>query len=59
VELSNDPVEAAWQLAGISPLGPMDQIRLLRCESMTDLLQRLIELTVDATDALQASWPEE
>ncbi len=59
VQLSVDPVEAAWQLAGISPLGPMDQIRLLRSESMTGLLKLLIELTADAMDALRASWPEE
>lgn len=33
IELSDDPVQACWQLAGISPLGPLDQVRLLRARS--------------------------
>jgi len=38
VELADDPVAAAWQLAAIAPLGPMDQLELLRAESMEQLL---------------------
>jgi Lon protease-like protein len=59
VELSGDPVEAAWQLAGISPLGPLDRMRLLRSETMAELLQLLIDLTTDAEESLRAPWPEE
>lgn len=47
LELSADPVAAAWQLAGIAPIGELDQIRLLRSVSMEELLSSLIELTAD------------
>jgi len=51
VSLSDDPLESAWQLAAISPLGPLDQVALLRVESLKELLDLVIELTegVDAT----------
>jgi len=51
VTLSDDPLESSWQLAAISPLGPLDQVALLRAESLKDLLEAVIELTegVDAT----------
>jgi Lon protease-like protein len=39
IELAVDPVERAWQLAGISPLGPLDHQDLLECESVTHLVQ--------------------
>ncbi|GAB2463742.1 Lon protease-like protein [Conyzicola lurida] len=59
VEISDDPVEAAWQLAAISPLGPLDQIDLVRCETMEQLLISLIELTDAAAAGLGEAWPEE
>ncbi|WP_240034761.1 LON peptidase substrate-binding domain-containing protein [Glaciihabitans arcticus] len=51
VSLSGDPLESSWQLAAISPLGPLDQVALLRVESLKELLDLVIELTegVDAT----------
>ena len=51
VSLSGDPLESSWQLAAISPLGPLDQMALLRVESLKELLDLVIELTegVDAT----------
>ena len=52
VELADDPVQSCWQLAGISPLGPLDQLALLRSGSVEELLARLIEFTEDAA----ASW---
>jgi Lon protease-like protein len=52
LELSPDPVAAAWQLAGIAPLGELDQIRLLRSASMEELLRSVIELTTDAQRGL-------
>ena len=57
VEISDDPVEAAWQLAAISPLGPLDQIDLVRCTTMEQLLISLIELTDAAAAGLGESWP--
>lgn len=50
VELADDPVEAAWQLAGIAPLGELDRIRLLQSATMEELLTVLIQLTTDAAD---------
>lgn len=49
LELSADPVAAVWQLAGITPVGELDQVRLLRSTSMAELLDRIVEVTSDAT----------
>ncbi|MDJ0350182.1 LON peptidase substrate-binding domain-containing protein [Cryobacterium sp. PH29-G1] len=51
VALSHDPTAAAWQLAAIAPVGPLDQIVLLRSENMAALLDNTIELTQAAADA--------
>jgi uncharacterized protein len=48
IELSSDPAAAAWQLAAISPLNPLDQIGLLRATSFEELLGRVAELTREA-----------
>jgi Lon protease-like protein len=51
VELADDPVSAAWQLAAVAPLGPLDQVALLRSTSAEQLLHRTIDL-VTAVQAL-------
>ena len=51
VELSADPAIAAWQLAAIAPVGPLDQVSLLRATSMEALLRRVIEVTEVAADS--------
>ncbi len=48
IELSDDPVAAAWQLAAIAPLTALDQLKLLGASSMAELLGDLLELTRDA-----------
>ena len=48
VGVDDDPAAAAWQLAAIAPLGPLDQLDLLRSESIARLLARTVELTEDA-----------
>ena len=48
IELSDDPVEASWQLAGIAPLGAIDQLALLSCSTTEELLVKLIKLTEEA-----------
>ena len=58
VELAEDPVAAAWQLAAISPIGPLDQVRLLRAASMKELLSDLLESTTAAAEAYSAPWPD-
>jgi uncharacterized protein len=57
VELSDDPVAAAWQLAAIAPLGPLDQVELLSADSMEGLLIRVRELSAEAAVAYEAPWP--
>jgi len=52
VELSHDPAMAAWQLAAIAPVGPLDQIALLRSETMAQLLDNIIEFTEAAAESL-------
>lgn len=55
IELSDDPVQACWQLAGIAPLGPFDQVRLLRSSTIVELLSALIEATEGAAEMLTLS----
>ena len=43
IELSDDPAVASWQLAGILPAGPMDQVKLLRSASTAELLAATAE----------------
>jgi len=52
VELSHDPVAAAWQLAAIAPVGSLDQIVLLRSDTMAALLENIIDLTQAAAESL-------
>lgn len=57
VGLSDDPVTAAWQLAGIAPVGPLDQLRLLRSASVAELLDGIEEVTSGALEALRMMLP--
>ncbi|WP_285116796.1 LON peptidase substrate-binding domain-containing protein [Leifsonia sp. fls2-241-R2A-40a] len=50
IELSDDPVAAAWQLAAIAPLGEYDRYTLLKSTSMGGLLRQLIDLTLEAEE---------
>lgn len=47
IELSEDPVESAWQLAAIAPLGELDRFTLLQATTMGGLLRRIIDMTLD------------
>lgn len=58
IELSDDPLRASWQLAGIAPLGPLDQLRLLRSDSVEELLSTLVRLADDEAQTLGAAWPD-
>jgi Lon protease-like protein len=59
VEISADPAAAAWQLAAIAPVGPLDQIALLRSATMESLFSGLIELMESREESFRAPWPEE
>jgi len=52
VELSDEPLAAAWQLAAIAPLEQLDQVQLLLSASMKQLLDTTIELTLAAEELL-------
>lgn len=54
IEVSADPVSAAWQIAAIAPLVEYDQQRLLRAHTMGGLLQQVIDLTLEVDEI----WPE-
>jgi Lon protease-like protein len=59
VVVSDDPVEAAWQLAGIAPLGQLDQQTLLRSPTMERLLTDLVRLTVETAEMRAAFEDDE
>jgi len=59
VELSDDPVAAAWQLAAIAPLGELDQVELLRSATLRDLLESTARLTDAATETMQSFPPDD
>jgi uncharacterized protein len=59
VELSDDPLAAVWQLAGIAPVGPLDQVDLLRSGSVEELLRGVIDSTTAAAESFSAPWPDE
>ncbi len=59
IVLDDDPVAACWQLAGIAPVGALDQVRLLRAESLRELLDVLIETVELAAELLTMTWPDE
>lgn len=48
IELSADPAASAWQLAAISPVSALDQLRLLRSKSFAELLEQVATLTREA-----------
>jgi Lon protease-like protein len=55
IELDDDPVASAWQLAGIAPIGPLDQQHLLRSATLRELLSHLIEAVEEASQVLGAT----
>ncbi len=59
VELSDEPAEAVWQLAAIAPLGPLDQMTLLRSASTESLLTTLVGMMATTEESLRARWTED
>ncbi len=51
--LGEDPVERSWQLAGISLLGELDQLELLRATSVGQLLDQTVEASAAALELLE------
>jgi Lon protease-like protein len=54
IELSDDPMEACWQLAGVLPVGQLDQMDLLGSQSAEELIKRTYEIVTVADETLKA-----
>ena len=52
-ELSDDPMEACWQLAGILPIGELDQMDLLSSATSEELISRTFEIVATADQTLR------
>lgn len=59
IELSDEPAERIWQVAGIAPLGSLDQLTLLRSRTATELLTTLVEETQAAEVRFTAGWVDD
>lgn len=58
-ELAEDPIAAAWQLAGIAPLEEFDRYALLRAESVADLLERTATLSAESVETLALRFQDD
>jgi Lon protease-like protein len=54
IEFSDDPMEACWQMAGVLPVGPLDQLDLLSSQSAEELISRTYEIVKTANETLTA-----
>lgn len=54
IELSDDPMEACWQLAGVLPVGQLDQVDLLSSQSADELIKKTYEIVTTADETLKA-----
>jgi uncharacterized protein len=54
VEFSDDPMEACWQLAGVMPVGELDQMDLLGSQSAEELIAKTYEIVKFAEEGLTA-----
>jgi uncharacterized protein len=59
IELSADPATRIWQVAGIAPLGSLDQLALLRSRTAGELLTMLVEETRAAEVRFAAGWADD
>jgi Lon protease-like protein len=54
VEFGDDPMEACWQLAGVLPVGGLDQVDLLNSVSADELIAKTFEVVRSAEESLAA-----
>ena len=52
-ELSDDPMDACWQLAGVLPVGQLDQVDLLNSQSADELISRTYEIVKSMDQTLK------
>ena len=53
-ELNDDPMDACWQLAGVLPVGPLDQVDLLKSQSAEELISKTYEVVVTLEETLKS-----
>jgi Lon protease-like protein len=53
VEFSDDPMEACWQLAGVLPVGDLDQLNLLGSQSAEELISKTYDVVNFAEEDLR------
>ena len=53
VQFSDDPMEACWQLAGVLPVGQLDQVDLLQSQSAENLIAQTNEIVNAANQSLE------
>jgi len=53
-EISVDPMDACWQLAGMLPVGGLDQFDLLQAQSAEELISRTYSMVTALDEALKA-----
>jgi hypothetical protein len=54
IELSDDPMNAAWQLAGILPIGELDRFDLLSSQSAEELLAQAYSSATTGIETVRA-----
>ena len=57
-ELSDDPMDACWQLAGVLPVGGLDQQDLLESSSAEELISKTYDMVVALEEALRVMADE-
>ena len=53
VEFSDDPLDACWQLAGVLPVGQLDQIDLLASQSAEELIAKTNDIVNEGNKSLE------
>ncbi len=53
IEFSDDPISAAWQMAGILPIGELDRFDLLSSQSAEELIARAYSIATNGIDTVR------
>jgi Lon protease-like protein len=53
IEFSEDPISAAWQMAGILPIGELDRFDLLSSQSAEELIARAYSIATNGIDTVR------
>lgn len=52
-DISDDPMDACWQLAGMLPVGGLDQVDLLQAQSADELIAKTYDMVISLDEALK------